>query len=402
MLAAAAVILTEGPTQAATILSGPVDLGTAGTFGVLGASAVTNTGPTVVNGDVGVSPGTSITGFSGAPNGTYTGSLHQTDAAAAQAQNDLTTAFNTAAGLTPTTSGLSELNGLSLTPGVYSGGALALANNGTLTLAGSASSVWVFQAASTLTIGSGTHILITGGASGCNVFWKVGSSATLGTSAQFQGTVLAAQSITATTGATIVGRLLASNAAVTLDTNTITVPTGCPAAGTPASSTSPEITSGTPPTATEGTPYTFTVTATGTPAPVFTVSAGSLPAGLTLNGTTGQITGTPTTPGSATVTLTASNGVTPNTSAIYTMQTQAAETSTPTPTPTPTTPTATPAPTAAAIAIASNSGSGSGSAERLASTGTDVELPIGGAIALALIGTTLLLLRRRSSTRTHP
>ncbi|QWT22769.1 DUF3494 domain-containing protein [Subtercola sp. PAMC28395] len=392
------MILTAGPAQAATTLSGPVDLGTAGTYGVLGASAVTNTGPTVVTGDVGVSPGTSITGFSGAPNGTYTGSLHQTDPAAAQAQNDLTTAFNAAAGLTPTTSGLSEMNGLSLTPGVYSGGALSLANNGTLTLAGSASSVWVFQAASTLTIGSGTHILITGGASGCNVFWEVGSSATLGTSAQFQGTVLAAQSITATTGATIVGRLLAANAAVTLDTNTITVPTGCPAAGTPTSSPSPEITSGTPPTATEGTPYTFTVTATGTPAPVFTVTAGSLPAGLTLNGTTGQITGTPTTPGSSTVTLTASNGITPNTSAIYTIQTQAA--ATPTPTPTATTPAATPTPTVAAITIASNSGGSSGSAEHLAATGMDVALPIGVGIALALIGTTILLLRRRSA-RTH-
>lgn len=235
-----------GGARAASIITGPVDLGTASTFGVLGASTVTNTGPSVVNGDVGLSPGTSITGFGGLPNGTFTGTLHQTDAVAAQAQNDLTTAYNTAAGLTPTTSGLSELSGLSLTPGVYSGGALLLSNNGTLTLAGSANSVWVFQAASTLTIGSASNIVITGGATSCNVFWQVGSSATLGTASQFQGTIMALASITGTTGATIVGRLLARNGAVTLDTNTITVQAGCPPPVAPIITPGPAITSGTP------------------------------------------------------------------------------------------------------------------------------------------------------------
>jgi hypothetical protein len=384
LLVAAATVLTVSSAQAATTLDGPVDLGTASTFGVLGASAVTNTGPTVVNGDVGIHPGTSVTGFTGAPNGTYTGTLHQTDAAAGQAQSDLTTAFNVAAGLTPTTSGLSELNGLSLTPGVYSGGALSLANNGTLTLAGSASSVWVFQAASTLTIGSGTKILISGGATACNVFWQVDSSATLGTTAHFQGTILAAQSITATTGATIAGRLLASTAAVTLDSNTITVPTGCPPPGVPTSTTSPQFTSGTPPTASAGTAYRFLVTASGTPAPVFTVTAGALPAGLNLNSTTGEIAGTPTTPGSATFTITARNGVAPDASAIYTVQTQVATTALP----------------AAAPSAAATTSFGSTAPRQLAATGSDAALPAAGGIGLIAAGMILIILhgRRRAET----
>ena len=299
----------------------------------------------MINGNVGVSPGTSITGF---PAGTLTGTgvIHQTDAVATQAQADTTTAYNAAASLTPTTSGLRELNGLSLTPGVYSGGALSLSNNGHLTLAGTANSVWVFQAASSLTIGSGTIITLTGGASACNVFWKVGSSASLGSAAQFQGTILAKKSVTATTGATVVGRLLASTAAVTLDTNTITAPTGCTPGSAPVTSSSPAITSGTPTTATVGTAYDFRVTATGTPAPAYTVTSGTLPAGLTLNSTTGAITGTPTTAGSPTVTITASNGTGPTVSAIYTLTVR--------PRPAVTAPVAT-APTPTAVAAATRS-----------------------------------------------
>ena len=320
LLVAGMSLMYSGPAHAATTIDGPINLGGATTFGVLGASAVTNTGPSVINGDVGVSPGTSITGFP-VP-GSFTGTLHQTDAVAGQAQSDLTTAFNVAAGLTPTSSGLGDLSGLSLTPGVYSGGELSLSGN--LTLAGSATSVWVFQAASTLITASASTITLTGGATSCNVFWQVGSSATLGSSSDFVGTIMANQSITATTGANIAGRLLASNAAVTLDDNTITVPTGCDPAGSVITSDSPAITSGTPTPATVGTPYSFTVTASGIPAPTVAVTVGSLPAGLSLNGTTGLISGTPTAAGTSTFTITASNEVPPSVSAIYTLATAAA------------------------------------------------------------------------------
>ncbi|RNE58557.1 ice-binding family protein [Cryobacterium tepidiphilum] len=408
LLAAVASFLSAGSAQGATASAGPIDLGAAGSFGVLAGSAVTNTGPTRVIGDVGVSAGTSITGFTGAPNGAYTGTLHQTDTVAGRGQNDLTTAYNSAAGLTPTTSGLSELDGLSLTPGVYSGGALSLADNGTLTLAGSASSVWVFQAASTLTIGSGTDVILTGGASACNVFWQVGSSATLGTTAHFEGTVLADQSISATTGATIAGRLLARTAAVTLDTNTITVPSGCGAPAGPTTS-SPLITSAAPPAATVGTAYAFTVTATGTPAPVFAVTAGRLPAGLSLDAATGAITGTPTAAGTATLTITAGNGVTPDATATYTIATGAAARPTPTPTPTPTSSVTLPSTaqpeTAAPIAPVSTTTADatqedSSGASELAATGSNSAVPGLAGMGLFCAGIILVMVRRRSRGQT--
>jgi hypothetical protein len=312
--------LPAAGASADVVIDGPINLGTATSFGVLGASTVTNTGPSNITGDLGLSPGTSITGF---PPGVVLGTVEPTTAVAAQAQTDLTTAYNVAASLTPTTSGLSDLVGLSLTPGVYSGQTLSL--SGDLTLAGTAESVWVFQAASTLITSSASRILLTGGASSCNVFWQVGSSATLGTGSQFVGTIMANQSITATTSATIQGRLLADNAAVTLDSNVITRPTGCEDASTTVVLASPTITSGAPTaTAAVGTPYTSTITASGTPTASFRVSAGSLPTGLALDATTGVISGTPTTAGSYTFTVTASNGVAPDMAASYTVAVAAA------------------------------------------------------------------------------
>lgn len=399
-LAATLALGASSAASAATIIDGPVGLGTAASYGVLGAQTVTNTGPTVVNGDLGVSPGTSITGFGGTGNGTVNGTVHQTDAAAAQAQSDTTTAYNVAASLTPTRTGLQELNGLSLSPGVYNGDTLQLANTGQLTLAGSADSVWVFQAASTLTIGSGTRIVITGGASSCNVFWQVGSSATIGSAAQFQGTVLADQSVTATTGATVVGRLLARNAAVTLDDNTITRPTNCPAAGTPSESVAPTITSGTPTDATAGTPYSFPVTATGNPAPTYS-DGGTLPPGLTINPDTGVISGTPTTPGTTTVTITVDNGTAPPDTETYVVTVRApAPTATPTPTPTasgpaPTAPIST-APAVPVVGGGDNGADNGGGTTELAFTGSDPTMPLTAAGVMLLGGIAVMVLRART------
>jgi hypothetical protein len=217
------------PAQAA---ESAVGLGNAGSFAVLGAQDVTNTGPTIVNGDLGVNAGSSITGFTGAPNGTVNGSIHPsspTDTAAALAQAALTTAYGDAASRKPTVSNLASLDAMVLVPGVYSGGALSL--NGTLTLKGTANDVFIFQATSTINAGSGSHILLTGGASACNVFWQVATSANIDTGAVFVGTVLAHTSISVHTGASVDGRLLANTGGVTLDTNVINRPSSCVASG---------------------------------------------------------------------------------------------------------------------------------------------------------------------------
>lgn len=303
------VLGTPNSASAVTSIDGPVGLGTAAAFGVLGASEVTNTGPSSIAGDLGVSPDTSITGF---PPGTFGGTLHA-DLVAAQAQADTTTAYDVAASLSPTSTGLTDLVGLNLAPGVYSGGALTL--SGTLQLTGSATSVWVFQAASSLITSSGSTIVMSGGASGCNVFWKVGSSATLGTSSTLYGTVMALASISSGTSTTVNGRLLARTGAVTLDDTTVNLPTGCASAGTVNSS--PTITSGTPPAAPLDTPYSFALSATGSGITSFQITGGALPPGLSLDSATGLITGTPTRAGTFSVTVTADNGIGPAASASY-------------------------------------------------------------------------------------
>ena len=178
------------------------DLGTAASFGVLGGSTVTNTGSSVITGNLGVSPGTAITGF---PPGTVTGTIYSAGAVAAQAQIDNTTAYNFLASR-PTTVDLTgqNLGGLTLVPGVYNFSSSAQLT-GILTLngLGNPNSVFIFNIGSTLTTASASTVLLINGAQGGNVFWRVGSSATLGTTTSFTGDILALTSITLNTGATI-------------------------------------------------------------------------------------------------------------------------------------------------------------------------------------------------------
>ncbi|WP_212721480.1 ice-binding family protein [Nocardioides dongxiaopingii] len=199
-----------------------VPLGVAKEFSVLAGSTITNTGPSTVNRSIGLFPGTDITGAGSLVVG---GTTHAGDQRARTAKSDLTTAYNNAAGQTPRIAADSELAGETLVGGIYRRPA-AMALNGALTLDGQndPDSVWVFQAGSTLTAGSGSSIVLVRGADACNVFWQVGSSATIGTTTRFVGTIMADQSITMQTGARLRGRALARIGAVTLDTNVITSP----------------------------------------------------------------------------------------------------------------------------------------------------------------------------------
>jgi len=211
------LVATAGGAQAAATA---VPLGTAGAFAVLAGSGITNTGTTTITGDVGTDPKSSIT-----DNGamTITGETHAADEVSTLAKTDLVTGYNNAAAQSRTADTGAELGGQTLVSGVYGTNA-ALGLTGTVTLdgAGRTDGVWVFQAGSTLITASSSRVLLTNGATPCNVYWQVGSSATLGTGTSFVGTILASASITATTGATINGRLLAQSGAVTLDTNVIT------------------------------------------------------------------------------------------------------------------------------------------------------------------------------------
>jgi hypothetical protein len=220
LLVAGFIGAAASPAAAANATIG---LGTAADYAVLAGSAVTNTGPSVISGDLGLSPGSAVSGFP--PGQVIHGTKHVADAVATQAQDDLTTAYNDAAGRASNGTVSADLAGQTLTAGVYTA-STTMGLSGTLTLnaQGNPDAVFIFRAGSSLTTGSGSRVMLINGASPCNVFWQVGSSATLGTSTAFVGTIMALTSATLTTGATLEGRVLARNGAVTLDSNRITAP----------------------------------------------------------------------------------------------------------------------------------------------------------------------------------
>jgi len=220
------VVLFAATAHAALVSPQPVPLGTAQSFAVLAGTTVTNTGPTTIaGGDLGLSPGTAVTGF---PPGTLIAPavMHVADATAAQAQLDLTTAYTFTAGLPGAAVLPGDLSGLTFTPGLYktSSTVMLSAGNVTLDALGDVNAVFIFQIGSTLTTLGSTQVVLAGGAQAKNIFWQVGSSATLGTNSIFEGVIMALQSITLDTGATLHGRALARNGAVTLDTNTVDDP----------------------------------------------------------------------------------------------------------------------------------------------------------------------------------
>ena len=250
----------------ATAAGAQVDLATAGAYSVLGGQTVTNTGPSTLAANLGVSPGTAITGF---PPGRTAGVTHKADATALQAQSDLTIAYDDTAGRAKTGSVAGDLVGRTLVAGVYnSTGPLAVSGTVTLDAQGDPNAVFIFQVASTLITASASYINMINGAQACNVFWQVGSSATLGTASVFRGSILALSSISVTTNTVVQGRALARNGAVTLDNDTFTTPTcGTTVAATPSTTT----VSTRPTSTTTGSTVTATAAVTGATTPSGTV-----------------------------------------------------------------------------------------------------------------------------------
>ncbi|MCW3010989.1 MAG: hypothetical protein JWO90_1393, partial [Solirubrobacterales bacterium] len=225
LLATSVALVAAGGSAQALAAQPAVGLGTAGSFAVLAGSGVTNTGPTTLNGDLGTHPTPSITGFGGPGNGTVNGATHAADAVASLAKADLATAYGDAANRNPATVVAGDLGGRLLTEGVYrSSSTLDLTGPVTLDAQGDPDAVFLFQIASGLTTAGASSVQLINGAQACNVFWQVGSSATIGGASDFAGTVLASASITVGNATTVRGRLLAGTGTVTLLNDTVGVP----------------------------------------------------------------------------------------------------------------------------------------------------------------------------------
>jgi hypothetical protein len=293
----------------------PANLGTTQTYAVLAGSAITNTGPTVLNGDLGIHPN-GAGSVTGSP--VVNGASHFADAAALQAKNDLVVAYDSVSppGCNQSFGVPTDIGGLVLTPGVYCF-ATSAAITGTLTLnfQGNPDAVFIFRTGSTLITAAGSAVvMINGGGQGCNVFWQVGSSATLGTTTTFVGTIMALTSITLNTGATIQGRALARNGAVTLDTNVITRTTCAGAAPTPSNPLCTYFINLSPsslPLGVVGVRYEQQIRAgnglaADLPYTFSKSSSGPLPTGLSLS-TAGVLAGTPTTTGTYDFTIRATD-----------------------------------------------------------------------------------------------
>jgi hypothetical protein len=291
MLGSTAFATTAGAAQAT------VGLGTASSFAVLAGSGITNTGATTITGDVGTFPTPAETGFGSI---TLKGVNDAGNSVTQGAKHDLVTAYNDATGRKPVSTIPTELGGSTLSGGVYDSAAGTFGITGTLTLngKGDATTVFIFDAASTFITASSSKIVLENGAQACNVFWVVGSSETLGTNSSLVGTTLALTSITLDTGARVSGRELARNGAVTMDANTITVPicsasaptTTAPATTTttvkPTTTTTPATTTTTVKSTTTTTPATTTTTvkSTTTTTPATTTTTEVVPTGFPATG----------------------------------------------------------------------------------------------------------------------
>ncbi len=267
-----AAVLVGLAASSAGAAATSIPLGTAGSFVVLAGAGVTNTGSTTLTGDLGTFPTTSETGTSTL---TLNGVDHGGDAVTQGAKDDLVTAYDTAAGEGPATVFLTDLGGQTLVAGVYQATSSAgLTGELTLDGGGNADAVFVFQVGSTLTTASASSVTLVNGAQACNVFWQIGSSATLGTGTAFQGNLLAKTDITLTNKVTVVGRVLASDGAVTLDANTVTRPScALPASPSPSASVSPSTSPAASPTSSTIASSSSSPSTTSVPSPTRTPAA---------------------------------------------------------------------------------------------------------------------------------